>query len=219
MNLDSTSLRLAGVASLIAVTALLVCPSRTAAGPTLGFVEDWSGTTLSSWAGGATLSNPGAGGVGGAGDGFLMVSTTSPGHLGTAGFGAEYAGDWMAAGITLVSLSLRDVGAPDALEIHFAIGNTTNFWQYNPGFLPTGQWTQFNVDLTLPGSFTQIIGSGTFADALRSVNRILVRHDRAPFVQVPDFVQGDFGLDRVTLASTGTASAPTTWGRIKQLYR
>jgi len=219
MHLDSASLRLARVAGLIAATAVLLSASRTAAGPSLGFVEDWPGTSLATWAGGATLSNPGTGGAGGAGDGFLMISTAGPGNLGANSSGAQYAGDWTAAGIGRVDLSLRDIGAPQALEIHFAIGSATNFWQYNPGFVPTSQWTQFTVDLTSPGNFTRIIGSGTFAAALGSVDHILIRHDRAPFVQAPDMIQGDFGLDRVTLGSAGDAAAATTWGRIKRLYR
>src|SRR5438093_12035431 len=89
------------------------------AGPTLGFVETWSGTSLSGWTGGSMLSNPGTGGFNGSGDGFLVVSTSIASNLGTRSNGLEYTGNWTAAGITQVRVWLNDVGVSQPLEIHF----------------------------------------------------------------------------------------------------
>src|SRR5262245_50629447 len=55
------------------------------AAPTLGFIEDWPGTSLDGWAGGGgnptlTLTNPGTGGVGGANDGYLQITSSGDGH-------------------------------------------------------------------------------------------------------------------------------------------
>ena len=207
-----------------AVTSILfacVCLAQGVWGnPVPGFVEDWTGTELHGWAGNSVLSNPGTGGVGGSGDGFLIFSRTNSGHLGTASHGIEYGGDWLAAGISLVRFRLKDVGAPDPLEIHFVLGvSQQNVWQYNLGFAaPDTGWAMFTVDLASP-DWTQIIGTGSFADALQHVDSVHFRHDRAPYGQFPDNIAGDVGVDRLELVSPNVEVLPASWGRIKLLYR
>ncbi|MFN8589277.1 MAG: hypothetical protein U0704_15915 [Candidatus Eisenbacteria bacterium] len=184
-------------------------PSKAHASPTLGFHERWLGTSVQGWGGGDSYSNPGTGGVNGDGDGFLRFSTAGPEPVGTTFLGTqnsapEYVGNWTAAGITQVKFWLKDVGATDPLEMHFALGDasTGNFWQYNVGFIPSPtQWTQFTVDLTSPASFTKILGFGTsnFALALQNVTRVLIRHDHSPFGQSPDGIVADVGLDELLL--------------------
>ena len=85
-----------------------------------------------------------------------------------------------------------------------------NFWQYNTGLIPAhNAWTPFVVDLTSAAAFTQIItDGGTFSDALQNVNRILIRHDLAPYTQGPDPIVADVGLDELLLTD-GVAAAPT----------
>lgn len=203
------------------VAALLMLASARSAtcGPTLGFQEDWPGTSLQNWGGGSVYANPGSGGVGGASDGYLRVSTDAPAALGTVSFDVPYAGDWTAAGISQVKVWLNDVGTANPLEIHFSIGNGGNFWQYNPGFVPPhNSWAQFTVNLTA-SSFTQITGAGTFAQALAAVDRAHFRHDKSPFILTPDVIQGDVGIDRLLLTNPTTAVRHTTWGRIQALYR
>jgi hypothetical protein len=208
------------VVVVLSAWSLLVLASAPAgANPVNGYTQNWTGTSLANWGGGAEYDNPGTGGVGGAGDGYLHVATSATGPLGTVSFDAPYIGNWTTAGITLIRLSLNDVNAPQALDLHFSIGNTGNFWQYNVGFSPSsGLWTQYTVDLTSP-SWSRILGSGTFAQALTNVDRIHLRHDHAPFVLSPDLILGDFGLDRLILINPATPSRASTWGRIKQLYR
>src|SRR5262249_9730132 len=144
-----------------------------AAAPTLGFVEDWPGTSLQGWAGAAN-SNPGTGGFGGAGDGYMLVVTGAPANLGANSMGPEYNGDWTAAGITRVRVWLNDVGTSQPLEIHFGLGRNVfdpspNFWQYDVGMIPPAQaWGEYVVDLT-SASWTRIQGSGTFPDAKQNV--------------------------------------------------
>jgi hypothetical protein len=206
---------------LVALAALLsfgLARSATAA-PTLGFQEDWPGVSVQNWGGGATYSNPGTGGVGGAGDGYLIMSTAAAAQLGTVSLDVPYAGNWTAAGIAQVKVWLNDIGTANPLEIHFSIGNGGNFWQYNPGFVPPhNAWAQFTVNLNA-SSFTQITGVGTFAAALAAVDRVHLRHDKPPFVLSPDVIQGDVGIDRLLLTNPTTAVQHTTWGRIQALYR
>jgi len=197
------------IASLALGIAFLFPLAGTAlAAPTLGFIENWTGTTLHNWGGGATNSNPGTGGFGGAGDGYLRFSTPSPSglqhRLGVRSFGTEYQGDWLAAGISQVRLWLNDVGVDDPLEMHFSIGiEQSNFWQYDIAFLPPhGQWAEFVVDLSSATNWTRTIGDvGTFAAALQGVTTVHVRHDHAPFIQEPDFLDGEVGLDRLLLTN------------------
>ena len=178
--------------------------------PTLGFVENWSETSLHGWSSQANTTNPGAGGFSGVSDGFLRVSTPNgtQHNLGTVSFAPEYEGNWTAAGISQVRLWLNDVDADDPLEMHFAMGNGANFWHYDVAFLPPhGQWAEFVVDLSSATNWSQTIGTGPFAEALQTVDRVHVRHDKPPFVQAPDPLDGTFGLDHLLLTN-GVAGVP-----------
>ncbi len=196
-----------------------------AAAPVPGFVENWTHDT-STWDGGAggggTVTNPGTGGVDGAADGYLLLATPANGHLGAKSSGAEYAGDWLAAGVFEVRFCLNDVGAANPLEIHFAFGSGANLWQYNQGFVPPANtWAEFVVDVRDSTKFTHIItdnGLG-WTSALQGVQIVLIRHDQAPFTQSPDLVTGDVGVDRFQLVGHNTPTIPTTWGRLRNLYR
>ena len=183
---------------------LLTCrtPAPAHAGPTVGFHEEWPGTSLQDWAGGSLYDNPGTGGVDGAGDGYLRFWTPTPYSLGTVNMTPPYQGDWIAAGISAVRISINDVGAADPLQIHFVIGNAYNVWQYDVSFVPLhDQWKQFTVDLTATGSFKRIVGTGTFAQCLSNVDRVHFRHDLAPYVHTPDPIQADVGIDHLVLES------------------
>lgn len=188
--------------ALIALASLTCLASPLRAAPTIGFVERFPGTSLAGWDGGAIESNPGTGGLFGAGDGFLVFRTPNgfQHNLGVRATTAPYTGDWLSAGITQVRLWLQDVGTDDPLEIHFSIGGFTNLWQYDAAFLPpSGSWAEFVVDLTNSAGFTPVVGAGFFEDALMTVEVIHVRHDKAPFIQQPDPLDGDVGLDQVLL--------------------
>lgn len=191
-----------------ALAAALAAPA--AAQPTPGFVEDFvSGTA--GWFGGAIITNPGAGGVGGAGDGFLNVATTATANLGVNSSGSTaFAGDYRAAGITQIRVWLNDVDTDDPLEIHLSIGNGNNFWTRDAAFLPPfRQWAQFTADLDGPAGWTRIIaiGPGTWEEALENADRIHLRHDRPPFVWAPDQIEGQFGIDRIELVG-GNVGVP-----------
>ena len=195
-----------GLAALVALAMVALAPARALADPVLGFVEEFPDVSTSSWSGGTPFSNPGTGGYLGAGDGYLLLENSSPGSLGTHSFGPEYAGNWITAGITQVRVWINDVGADDPLEMHFAIGNGgTNFWSYDVGFSPPlHQWGEYVVNLTGPTGWTQILGSGTFAQALQIVDRVHIRHDLPPFPRIPnppDPIAADVGIDHLLLTN------------------
>lgn len=195
-----------GLVFLLSFLATGFAPPRALAAPTLGFVEEFPGTSTTTWSGGSPFSNPGTGGYLGPGDGYLELANSAAGSLGVRSFGDEYAGDWTAAGITQVRLWLNDVGATDTLEIHFSTGyGISNFWQYNVGFIPPlHAWAEFVVDVSSSANWTQIFGTGTFTAALDSVDRIHLRHDPPPFAVIPgspDPVAADVGIDHILLTN------------------
>lgn len=190
-------------------SALLAVTAARCLAVTPGYRESFPGTSTAFWAGGAVYSNPGTGGVGGSGDGFLVITRPTTGNLGGYSEQPPYVGDWLAAGITAVNLWLNDVNTPQSLEIHFSLGDPSgfpqNFWQYNVGFIPpAGRWQSFTVVLDST-QFTHIIGVGSFAGALQNVTKVHIRNDKPPFQQTPDAMAGDFGVDDIFLIAPGQA--------------
>lgn len=206
----------AHVALAVATVAVHFALANTpaTAGPTVGFVEDFaSAGDVGGFASQALNTNPGTGGVGGGGDGFLHIARTAfAGQLGSRAEEPQYSGDWLAAGADRVRLSLKDVDGDQNLEIHFSIGNVSNMWQYDTGFIPpNGSWAEFTVDLTDSANFSHIIdfeGGMAYAGALQAVDRILIRHDKAPFAQSPDVIIGEFGVDDIKIEASLIGVAP-----------
>ena len=121
--------------------------------------------------------------MGGASDPYLSIANAIVNNLGSFSLSANLVGDLPADGVGGYSFWLQDIGADDNHEIHVGIGNNTvNFWLSIPGFNPPdGSWQQFSVDITDPSQWVQIIGTGTFQDALATSDRLLFRHDLPPF--------------------------------------
>ncbi len=189
-----------------AVAFVGLLPAASALAVDVGNVDEFATAgDLENWGGGSLIyTNPGTGGVGGAGDGYLRVENDIfAAQLGARALDAAYNGDWLAAGATGLSFWLRDESLTNPIEIHVGIGQAFgNFWLNTQGFTLTSEWQQFSVDFSNPGEWTQIIGGGTFEDALTVVDRVLFRHDVAPFNQQPNFIQAGFGIDRVTILPT-----------------
>lgn len=214
----SIRLELLLAATALCIAGACVAPRSAQADAVLGFRGHFNGTSLDGWSGGSQITNPGSGGLGGASDGFLQVAVPGPfaGNLGSFALVPEYAGNWTAAGITEVRLWLNDVNTDDDLELHLSIGNASlgNFWQSNTGLIPPHDaWAPFTVPLNGANfTFTGTI-PGTFAAALQNVDRILVRHDKAPYQRTPDVVVGDFGLDEIFLTNGTLGVTPPGPGR------
>ena len=191
----------------LALLLALISPAGPAsAAPSLGFLEDFApADTTAGFIGGALLSNPGTGGRGGAGDGFLRIARQGfPGHLGAFNAGTDYAGDYIAAGVRFVVFWLNDVESDEPLEIHLGIGTNSNFWQCNTGFTPPENgWAVFAVDLADSANFTRIITfpGGGYTLALRTADRLHWRHDLPPFMQIPESIIGQVGLDGISYAN------------------
>lgn len=201
------------IAFMALVALVLARPSFGA--PVVGFVEDFTAAGTGGWAGGPGSVNPGTGGVGGGGDGYLYIQTLFDGNWGNrCRLCPEYTGSWSAAGIHELRLWLSDVGPDEAFEIHVAIGNDHNLWQYDTGFAPpNGSWAEFSVQLDQAANFTQTIGTQPFAEAMDSVSILLIRHDLAPYLpnpNPPDPIAGDAGIDRIQLLAGTAGVEPST---------
>jgi len=182
---------------------------------TPGFVEDFTAGT-GGFTPGSAVTQVTSGGVGGASDPYLSIANSLVGFLGSASTAVPLTGNLTADGVTGYSFWLRDTGANDSLQIHVGVGTTlVNFWLSVPGFTPPdGSWQMFTVDVTNASQWVQIIGTGTFQDALASSDRLLFRHDVPPLGQFPDAVAADFGLDRISVLPTpaGVPSLRATGG-------
>ena len=72
---------------------IIVLGAGQALAVTPGLIDDFMAPGTNSWSGGAALSNPGSGGVDGAGDGFLLISRTPfSGNLGARSANPSYLG-------------------------------------------------------------------------------------------------------------------------------
>jgi hypothetical protein len=195
---------------LAAAALVMSCAAGGARAAVNGFTDTFPGTSTANWSGGTALSNPGAGGVGGAGDGYLQLSSAFAGNFGTQNSGSDYTGDWTAAGITEVSFFLRDVAADQSFSFHFLLTQGGSFgttWQYDtPMDPPTGQWQQYTVDLTSETNWTRVRGSDPLATVLQSVSFAHFRHDLEPYFSNPDPIAGDIGIDSIRL---GAVPEPT----------
>jgi hypothetical protein len=190
----------------IGLVLLVLGANGTASAVILGFVDDFSGPDTNGWYSFNSNTNPGTGGVGGAGDGYLLIASDVVFNFGTHNDTANYAGDWEAAGITEVSFFLNDVNAPEEFFFHFLLsgappGQQETSWQSNVGYQPpNGTWQQYFVDLTTGGAdWARIRGAASFEDVLHNVDNAHFRHDLPPYNQYPDGILGDLGIDQITL--------------------
>jgi hypothetical protein len=136
--------------------------------------------------------------VGGLNDGYLQLDNFNPGNFGTRSASLPYIGEWEADGARGVAFWLRNVSGAN-FQIHFSLGSSQNFWQYNIGTVPTDEWQRVIVTLDDPSQWTRIVGSGSFAECISFTDRIHFRHDRPPFVQNPDDITGTLGIDRIKI--------------------
>lgn len=205
----------------IAVLAswILTCPGvvRPAHAITPGFVQRFQAAGTAGFVSGSVLSNPGSEGADGTGDGYLRVATSPPVNNFLGAFNADpaYAGNLVAAGVTKLRMKVRDVGAPQATELHITVGNAFNRWQYNVGVVPGADWTVYEADLADSTQWTAVVTTipGSFTQAKLTHDRFHFRHDFAPYTLTPDSVAAEVGIDDVEIVTAATA-AP---GRAPQL--
>lgn len=197
---------------LFAAILHLTLAASAAAQPTLGFREEFVGG-IGGWSGGTAGTIVATGGRLGTGDPYLQLDSAFPGNYGTrCRLCTEYTGDWSFAGITQVRVWLNELTPDDGISVHLCLGNDTNFWQYDVSLdPPSGEWAEYVVDLTDTGNWTQIIDvvGGSFQDALSDVSIVLIRHDESPYMQQPDPIAGNLGIDGILLTNGVVSVGPS----------
>ena len=179
---------------------------------TPGFVENFSAAGTAGWSGSIGATNPGTGGVGGSGDGFLRLAHTGPGNFGAMNTAANYLGNWDAAGIAQVSFYLNDVETDQDFSFRLLLstpgGSSGTTWQNNVGLNPpSGQWQQYVIDLGDETQWTRIRGDLSLAQVRQNVGTLHFRHDLAPYSAFPDPLAGELGIDSIALVVPEPATA------------
>ena len=167
----------------------------------LGLTDSFSGGVSAGWTTGANSPNPptgvASGGPAGAGDGFLRIDSSGasgPGGRLVVFSSGPWAGNYTAAGITGITMDVKNLGATDlSLRLYFENALTSAF-SLQAIALPAGSgWTPVRFDIQLPAL------SGAAAATLASAVDFRVYHNPSAGVpQVSPFIAASLGLDNVS---------------------
>lgn len=161
-----------------------------------GQIDDFQDGTTMSWLGGANPTNTPSGGPTGADDKFLMLTTGVNNKLASYNI-ARWGGNYATAGVGRIEADLKNYGQTD-LYIRVVLHGTngTRWSAKTPFVLPVGgTWTHHGVDL-LATNFTITQGTGTFADTIAGLDRLMFRHEVIISTE-GSIVTGSLGIDNV----------------------
>lgn len=190
--------------TLLAAFAVCFAPIQ------LGQVDDFQDGTLMFWSGGDAKQNIANGGPGGTGDRYLRLQST-----GTLGVGGklgmynetQWAGDWIAAGVTAVSGWFRNLGATDIhlrLVFHDLDGDFTRWTSTTAQVLPAGASWTFMKFSCLEADLTRVLGTETYQQTMSDVDRFMIRHQSgAPMAQAQS-IAATLGIDDITATTWNT---------------
>lgn len=187
------------------VFAILVFGLAASAGAqiTLGQVDDFQDGTLQNWTGGASLQNIANGGPGGALDRFLQVQSFGGvgGGSRLATFnGIQWTGNYQAAGVTSISLFMRNLGQTN-LQMRLVMFDFTggdNRWTstVSQALAVGGAW-QFMTFSLAQSALTRVQGSTSYADLMLDVDRLMFRHQAGVPDAEGDSIAATAGMDNI----------------------
>ncbi len=198
------------LASLLAVTAVLC--SSPAFAITFGQTDDFQGSTDPlGWAEGAPSPNPPFvvldGGPGGTGDSFLQANSSGfaavPGGRQVVFNRAQWLGDYVAAGVTQVSMMVANLGSTD-LYVRIGVqGGSSRFASTNAVVLTPGSgWQALSFPIS-DAAMTREFGADDLADALLNVTEFRVNSSQFGGWR-GDVVASSMGIDDITAGSDPT---------------
>ncbi|MBT9500254.1 MAG: PQQ-dependent sugar dehydrogenase [Burkholderiaceae bacterium] len=185
------------------LASLLCCGPASAV--TLGMTDTFQDGSTEGWSSGAANPNPPfvavSGGPGGAGDMFLQLAATgNPGAGGklVAFSGAQWAGDYLAGGVTAIAMDLNNMGATDlSLRLWVAAPDVMS---EQPVLLKAGSgWTHVLFQLT-PDALT-----GAAALALSNVSQLRLFHSTDALFPGQN-IATQLGVDNIS-----AVPEPQTW--------
>jgi hypothetical protein len=201
------------LASLVVVAAVALTP-LTADAVVIGQIDTFEDGTTAGWGAGFAFGavppfppqNVPDGGPTGAGDAFLQITAVGgtgigfePGSRLSAINATQWAGDYLATGVTSISMDLRNLGASD-LTIRLLFEDPMGAPPLNEAvttfgaLLPAGgDWTHVVFPIS-PADLTVLFGDAT--TLLSQVTFLRIIHNPTPNRAVP--VIGVLGVDNIT---------------------
>jgi hypothetical protein len=204
-------MRFASLCFLALVTVTLLLPTSVQA-VTITQVDDFeSGTTLGWGVGpGANPTPPinvSSGGPAGADDNYLLVRASGgsgPGSKLAAFNTAQWAGDYLAAGIGTIGMNVRNFG-PEDISLRLAFVEVTGGPPTNlaitstAAFLPAGSGWQFVTFDVSPDALTALVGSST--GALSNATELRLFHNPSADYPAPPVgppaINAQLGVDNI----------------------
>ena len=214
------------------LATLLLAAVQAGAQPVVGQVDTFENGTTQGWMVGPDLAagspltptNVPGDGPGGANDNYLRLRSrggNGPGSRLSAFNVSQWTGDYLAGGITGISMDVRNFGPSDLTFRLLLLGGP--FGPTGPEdiavtttgvALPAGGlWTSVFFPLTLPGSLNVL--RGTAAGALSDVVELRLFHNPLPVFGGPGgnsspAVQTTVGVDNIRAIGTSTVPEPST---------
>jgi hypothetical protein len=184
------------VALLLAFAAIASVNAQVAPGQTDTFTsttQNWNGASPT-WMSG--------GGPGGAGDGYLRLTSSGgagPGSKMTGYNSLQWSGNFIGAGVNAISVDFNNAGNT-ALEmrlVFFDSALSTQWVSNASAVLNAGSgWQHFTFSLG-SAAFTQTEGATSYTDTLTNANRMMFRHDPGAPSNGGTAVVATLGIDNV----------------------
>lgn len=211
---DFRSARTRGAGRGLALAAAFACGMLTATAASaisIGLVDDFEDGTTANWTVAlgpigavhpAPPQNVGSGGPLGAGDAFLQLTSiggSGPGSRLVGINAAQWAGDYLTAGVTAIAMDLRNFGDTD-LELRLLLENPM-------GAPPTAAAYSASILLPTGGAWTRAVfalDALSLTSVLGDVNALLANVTALRLVHAPDVLDpvpaivGRVGVDRIT---------------------
>ena len=210
--------------------ALTLCASATSQAVSIGLTDTFEDGTTRNWVTGLLGSpnplppvNVASGGPGGVNDNFLQVTSAGgqgPGsRLSVINFLNQWAGNYIDAGVSAISMDVRNLGATDlSLRLVFAdpvAGPPVNVaFSSAPVFLPAGGgWTS----VTFPVGLADLTGGlGTVEAALKNATEVRIYHSPAPNAPNPvtpiPAIVASLGIDNIQARAPDVGSTALLLG-------
>ncbi|MDX1421010.1 MAG: T9SS type A sorting domain-containing protein [Rubricoccaceae bacterium] len=195
-------MRLLHLRTLCAVTALLVTAAPLSAQVTNGQSDDFNDGTAMDWRNGrapSAITNVDGGGPGGPFDRYLRIISdgSGPGGKLVVFNQNQWAGDYIAAGVTTLRMDLDNQGATELTIRLWLEGPGGRFVSTTPVILPPGSGWQAAVFSVAPGDLTPDSGATDVNATLAAVSKLRIYHGPQPMTPGPNIV-ATLGIDNIT---------------------
>lgn len=197
--------------------AFLACSAIAAAAwpITLGQVDTFEDGTTMNWIGGLPgPQNVATDGPQGADDNYVRI-TPNGGLMHVAmNNDIQWAGDWIAAGVTVVECHLRNEGE-EPLEMRFVlISGSTRFTSTVSVKLPAdGIWHKVAFPVR-ESDLTRVLGSLSYNTVMTDVQKVLIRHDAGLPSSGGETASSPCGIDNIE-ASVKVDVQPESYTKIR----